>query len=73
VLTNYPDLYLYGSLIEAEPFMQNDERIQTWMGLYDRAIADLQGADARAKWNGAPLTQRVAVTVGGRIGTSIVW
>lgn len=73
VLTNYPDLYLYGTLIEAAPFIMNDERIQIWMGLYDRAIAGLQQADERARWNGAPLTQRVNVQVGGRVGSSVIW
>lgn len=73
VLANYPDLYLYGTLIEAAPFIMNDERIQIWMGLYDRAIAGLQQSDERARWNGAPLTQRVNVQVGGRVGTSVIW
>lgn len=72
LLTNYPDLYLYGTLMEATPFIQDDERIQIWMGLYDRAIAGLQQADERARWNGAPLTQRVDVSVGG-IRSGVIW
>jgi len=66
LLTNYPDLYLYGTLIESAPYMKDDARVQTWMGFYDRAIAGITGADERSKWNGAPLTQRVDVSVGGR-------
>jgi hypothetical protein len=73
LLTNYPDLYLYGSLLEASPFVQNDERIQIWMGLYDRAVAGLSQADERAKWNGAPLVQRTDITVSGRLGSSVIW
>lgn len=63
VLAGYPDLYLYGALIEAEPFLQNDGRVQVWMGFYDRAIAAIKGEDARARWNGAPLQQRVDVRI----------
>lgn len=44
-LTSYPDVYLYGSLIEAEPFLQNDQRLQTWLGLYDRATSEIRIVD----------------------------
>ena len=30
ILTNYQELYLYGSLLEATPFIQNDERLPVW-------------------------------------------
>lgn len=73
LLTNYPDLYLYGTLMEAAPFTASDERIPIWMGLYDRAIAGLSQADERARWNGSPLTTRVDVSVSGRVGSSVIW
>lgn len=73
LLTNYPDLYLYGTLLEAEPFLKNDSRIVTWMGMYDRAIAGLSQADERARWNGSPLSTRVDVSVSGRVGSSVIW
>ncbi len=38
VLTNHPNLYLYGSLIQAEPFLKNDMRVGTWHQLYDVAL-----------------------------------
>ena len=37
MLTYHPDAYLYGALVEAEPYLQNDKRIQVWSGYYDRA------------------------------------
>ena len=73
LLTNYPDLYLYGTLMESAPFTASDDRIQVWMGLYDRAIAGLSQADERARWNGSPLTQRVDVSVSGRVGSNVIW
>ena len=36
-LANFPDALLYATLAEAEPYLVNDDRIQTWASLYDRA------------------------------------
>lgn len=45
-LTDYaPQALLYASLLEATPFLKNDERIQVWQGMYDRAAAMLNGED----------------------------
>lgn len=40
-----PQLLLYGSLLEATPFLKNDDRIPTWQSFYDRAAAMLNGED----------------------------
>ena len=40
-----PELILYGTLLEATPFLKNDERIATWQTFYDRAAAALSGED----------------------------
>jgi hypothetical protein len=45
-LTEYaPQLLLYGALLEATPFLKNDERIGTWQSYYDRAAGALNGED----------------------------
>lgn len=45
-ITEYaPQLLLYGSLMEASPFLKNDERIAVWQSMYDRAAAALNGED----------------------------
>jgi hypothetical protein len=45
-LTDYaPQLLLYGTLLEAAPFLKNDERIPTWQNYYDRAAGMLNGED----------------------------
>jgi hypothetical protein len=38
-------LLLYGVLLEATPFLKNDERIQVWQQMYDRAASMLNGED----------------------------
>lgn len=45
-LTEYaPDLLLYATLLEATPFLKNDERVQMWQAMYDRAAQALNGED----------------------------
>jgi hypothetical protein len=47
-VTEYaPDLLLYAALLEATPFLKNDERIQTWQALYDRAAQAINGEDLK--------------------------
>jgi hypothetical protein len=50
LLTLAPDVYLYASLIEAMPFVIDDERLQTWVKMYERAITSLASLDARQKY-----------------------
>ena len=40
ILTKYPQLYLFASMIHAEAFLVNDQRVATWTGRYDKAVAD---------------------------------
>ena len=44
-----PDLYLYASLIEAEPFLVNDARVATWTQFYERSKKSLQDLDMRSR------------------------
>ena len=41
-LTQYPDLYLYGSLVHTAPYLKNDERIQVWEGIYQSILNDIE-------------------------------
>lgn len=45
-LTQYaPNLLLYATLLEATPFLKNDERIPVWQSMYAMAAQALQGED----------------------------
>lgn len=49
-LTNYaPDVLLYASLLEAMPFLKNDDRIQVWSSLYEKGLESLNGQDDMRK------------------------
>jgi len=55
---NAPDVILYGALIEAEPFIKNDERIQLWLTAYKEAIDKIQKADERDRHSGSQMRVR---------------
>ena len=42
ILENHPDAYLYGSLIHAEPYIVEDERVPLWKSYYDKIIRDIE-------------------------------
>jgi hypothetical protein len=47
---NCMDALLYASLGEAEPYLMNDARTQTWAALYDRALASIIKSDNGKKY-----------------------
>ena len=54
-LANTPDVLLYGSLLEAEPYLMNDARINTWGTMFDRALASITRSDEQGQYSGVPL------------------
>jgi len=58
-LTTAPDALLYAALIEAEPFLMNDARINTWGTMYDRAISSLTKSDEEGQYSGVPLAMKL--------------
>jgi len=54
-----PDGLLYASLIEAEPYLMNDARINTWGTMYDRAISSLTKSDEEGQYSGVPLAMKL--------------
>ena len=55
MLTDNPDIYLYGALLEAEPFIMNDERVGLWAKGFAQAVADLQEQDNKDRHSGSAL------------------
>ena len=49
ILTNFPDAYLYGSLIHSAPYLQEDVRMNAWAALYQSAIDGINGDSEQAK------------------------
>ncbi len=47
VLLKHPDAYLYGALLQTAPYLKDDDRLQTWSGLYTSALEQIETADRR--------------------------
>jgi hypothetical protein len=58
LLTQAPDVYLYGSLLQAAPYLQDDARISVWSSLYAAGLDQLQVADDRGSTSGGALMAR---------------
>ena len=57
LLAYAPDLYLYGALLEASPYLKDDERLAVWSSLYINSIGDIEIADQRASVSSTPLVR----------------
>ena len=55
LLTYAPDIYLYASMLEAEPFIMNDERVPLWATALEKAITDMQEQDNKDRHSGSAL------------------
>tara|TARA_Y100000034_G_C6612227_1_gene266639 strand:- start:62 stop:556 length:495 start_codon:yes stop_codon:yes gene_type:complete len=55
MLTNNPDVYLYGTLLEAEPFIMNDQRVPLWLAAFEKAVNDIQNQDNRDRHSGSAM------------------
>lgn len=55
-----PDFYLYGALMEAAPYMKNDERIATWAAGLTSAITDINKLALTSAFNAGPMQVRVS-------------
>ena len=59
LLANHPDAYLYGALMEAEPYMKNDARIQVWAAGLSAVIDQINAVSNDAAFNAGPLKRSV--------------
>ena len=55
MLTNNPDIYLYGTLLEATPFIMQDERVGLWLAAFEKAVNDVQNQDNKDRHSGSQL------------------
>ncbi len=62
LLTNFPQLYLFGSLVASEAYLGADPRLKLWGDLYDNAVQKLGGATDRDKYGGSALVATVDAT-----------
>ena len=49
VLTKYPDLYLYGALLQAAPYIRNAQDFNVWQAFYQSAVLEVNQTESRAR------------------------
>lgn len=60
LLTNHPDIYLYGALCESAPYLKDDARLAMWKTeLRDRVLA-LEASNERKQFGGGSLQRRIS-------------
>lgn len=64
LLADAPDVYLYGALAAAEPYLKNDERLPLWQSQFDTAISELEIALERAEYGASLRPVRLPVVFG---------
>lgn len=55
LITNWPNAYLYGALVAAQPFIVNDTRLPMFQQLYQQAVEGINGIDW---YSGSTMTVR---------------
>jgi hypothetical protein len=58
LLVRAPEIYLYGALVQASPYLKDDARVSTWADLLQRALDDLRIDNERAEYGGSTLKIR---------------
>lgn len=58
LLTKAPDVYLYGSLMHAQPFLMDDQRMPVFAALYNSRIEALNEESMKSTHSGSPLIAR---------------
>lgn len=59
-LANFPDALLYGSLLEAEPYLMNDARAELWTNLYRASVNNINTSDENSEYAGIPLSMKLS-------------
>lgn len=54
LITNYPDIYLYATLLESAPYIGNDPKIAVWQAGYESAIESLNRTDSESRFGSSP-------------------
>ena len=58
LITNHNDIYLMGTLVQAEPFLMNDERIGVWGSFLGKALEELRVSDERSQTESGTIVMR---------------
>ena len=52
LITNHPDIYLFGALVHSAPWLRDDERVGLWAGMLEKMLEELHKQTQRAQFSG---------------------
>ncbi len=58
LLTANPDLYLYGTLVEAAAYLPDESKARGWADAYGMALDQVKRQGARTRWSGGSMATR---------------
>ncbi|MBS7698595.1 hypothetical protein [Chelatococcus sp. YT9] len=58
LLTKYPEVYIYGSLLPSASYLLDDARIATWGTLLDKSLSEIAGKMTGSRWGVASRTEK---------------
>jgi hypothetical protein len=59
LLTDAPDVYLYGALLHSAPYLAEDARVAVWAQMYSAAVSNVNRASEQARYSGSGMTLKV--------------
>lgn len=59
ILTDHPDVYLYGSLAQSSAYIQDDPRAAQWQNAFVGSLESLKRAGNKARWGASGMAVRV--------------
>lgn len=72
ILSKHPDAYLYGALKHSAPFLEDDQRIGVWAGLYANAIQAINTQALEQQFGGPLRMQSAYVDQGGQYRRPVI-
>ena len=56
ILTEFPELYLFGACLEGAIYLNDTEQLQRFMGLYQQTLGEVKAAEDAARYGGTVMT-----------------
>lgn len=55
LLEEFPDVYIYGAMLQVAPFLHDDQRLPLWSQAYGEAVSSANISSDRSKYSGSAL------------------
>lgn len=59
LLTEAPDVYLYGALLHSAPYLAEDARVGVWAQMYSAAVQNVNSASEKARYSGSGINLKI--------------